>query len=145
MNKENYIWENQEFRKNPYRVPDEYFASFPDRIMDRIMDEQIDESVNYKRLLKPWMAWASSIAAVLIIGWFGVRSFYWKPLQEVRLQEQIALVVDYYGNELNEGRLAGYLIDNNIEVHNTTESEVNALIQMEPDLAEEFIFESVGF
>jgi hypothetical protein len=145
MNKEHYIWENQEFRKDPYRLPDDYFHSFPERIMDRIRNQQSENMAKPTRFIQPWMAWVSSIAAILVLGWFGVRSFYWKPLQEVRFQEQIALVVYYYGNELNEGKLAGYFIDNDIELSNQSIGEVDALIQMEPDLAEEFIFESVGY
>ena len=146
MNNENYIWENDRFRKDPYKVPEGYFEGFPDRLMDRLNQSGTLVSTSEKqRMIRPWMAWVSGIAAVMVLGWFGVRNFYWKPLQEVHFQENITLFVDYYGEELHEGELAGFLEDNKIDLTKSTSNEVNVLIQIEPDLAEEYIFESVGF
>ena len=90
------------------------------------------------------MVWVSGIAAVLVLGWFGLRTFYLKPLQEVRFQENITLFVDYYGEELHEGQLAGFLEDNKIDLKRQTTTDVNEIIQMDPDLAEEYVYESVG-
>ncbi len=145
MNIEKNIWESEPFRKNPYQVPDGYFAGFPDRMMERLNKDVILAVPQNKRIFRPWMAWVSGIAAILVIGWFGVRTFYWNPLQEVRFQENIALFVDFYGEELHEGDLAGYIEDNKIDLIKQPSADVNELIQIEPDQAEEYIMESIGF
>ncbi len=145
MNKEKNIWEDNRFRKDPYKVPEGYFAGFPDRMMERLSQSALVVHTEKHRLLRPWMAWVSGIAAVLVIGWFGIRTYYWKPLQEVRFQEDIALFADFYGEELHEGQLAGFFEDNKIDIIKQATTEVNELIQIEPDLAEEYIYESVGF
>ncbi len=144
MDNEKYIWENDRFRKDPYQVPDGYFAGFTERMMERVKQEPVILTVEKPRLIRPWMAWVSGIAAILVLGWFGLRTFYFKPLQEVRLQESIALFVDFYGQELHEGDLAGYIEDNKIDVLNKTSTEIDELIQIEPDQAEEYIMESIG-
>lgn len=145
MDKEKYIWENDRFRKDPYQVPDGYFAGFTERMMERVKQEPVIMTVERRRLIRPWMAWISGVAAVLLLGWFGLRTFYFKPMQEVRLQESIALFVDFYGQELHEGDLAGYIEDNKIDVLNKTSTEIDEMIQIEPDQAEEYIMESIGF
>jgi len=145
MNKENYIWENEGFRKDAFKVPDGYFAGFPDRMMEKLNQPVPVLTLQRRRLIRPWMAWVSGIAAIFIIGWFGFHNFYLKPLQEVRFQENISLFVDYYGGELHEGQLAGYFEENSIDIIKEASTEVNELIQIEPDLAEEYIYESVGF
>jgi hypothetical protein len=144
MDNKNFIWENDRFRKDPYKVPDGYFSDFPDRMMDRLGRLADDLPSKRHRNVKPWLIWISGIAAALIIGWVGIRTYYVKPLQEVRFQENIALFVDYYGDELHEGQLAGYFEDNKIDV-SVAAPEVDALIQIDPDLAEEYIYQSVGF
>jgi hypothetical protein len=145
MSQDKYIWENDQFRKDPFAVPEGYFAGFPDRMMERIHEADLVVEPARVRILRPWMAWVSGIAAVLVIGWFGIRTFYQKPLQEVTIQENIALFVDFYGEELHEGELAGFIEDHEIDLKKQSDVEVNDLIQMEPDLAEEYIFESIGF
>jgi hypothetical protein len=91
------------------------------------------------------MAWVSGAAALIIVGWMGIRNYYWMPLQENRFQESIALMVDYYGEELHEGELAGYFEDNRIEVLGQGAADMMQVIQIEPDMAEEYIYESVGY
>ena len=144
MATEKNIWESDQFRKDPYKVPDGYFVEFPDRMMARINQSVILAAPSKVRIFRPWMTWVSGIAAILVLGWFGVRTFYWKPMQEVRFQENIALFVDFYGEELHEGDLAGYIEDNNIDVLKQSATEVNEMIQIEPDQAEEYIMESIG-
>ncbi|MCX6226798.1 MAG: hypothetical protein NTV01_18970 [Bacteroidia bacterium] len=145
MDEEKYIWENSRFRKDPYTMPDGYLAGFPDRMMERLMQPVNFKTPEHRRAIRPWMAWVSGIAAVLVVGWFGARTYYWKPLQEVRFQENIELFVDFYGGELHEGELAGYMEENKIDLKGQSTSEVNELIQIDPNLAEEYIYESVGF
>ncbi len=145
MNKDKYIWEVEQFRKDPFQIPDGYLAGFEDRMMERLNQADVASPDQRRTLIRPWMAWVSGIAAVLVIGGFGIRTYYWKPLQEVRFQENISLLVDFYGGELNEGKLAGYFEENKIDVKVQPRTEVNELIQIEPDLAEEYIYESVGF
>jgi hypothetical protein len=144
MNIEKHIWENERFRKDPFSVPEGYFAGFPDRMMARVNQAVSDVPTKKRKIVRPWMAWVSGIAAVLVIGWFGFHTFYWKPLQEVRFQENISLLVDFYGSELHEGQLAGYFEENKIDLKKQVAIDVNELIQIEPDLAEEYIYESVG-
>lgn len=145
MNNENFIWDNDRYRKDPYRLPEGYFASFPDRMMERMNQPDTLSNTEGRKLIRPWMAWASGIAALLITGWFGFRMYYWNPMQEERFQENIALLVDYYGEELHEGKLASYLEDNKIDLAKQATTDINELLQIEPDLAEQYIFESVGF
>lgn len=145
MDQEKFIWENDRFRKDPYHVPDGYFEGFTDRIMDRLKEDGSFVSQSKPRALRPWMAWVTGVAAVLAIGWFGIRTYYWKPLQEVRFQESISLFVDFFGEELHEGQLAGFFEDNKIDVKIQSTTEVNELIQIDPNLAEEYIYESIGF
>jgi hypothetical protein len=144
MNKGKNIWEEEGFRKNPYKVPESYFAGFPDRMMQRLSLAASDEPVKRGKILRPWMAWASGIAAILAIGWFGIRTYYWKPLQEARFQERIALFVDFYGEELHEGSIAEFITDNNIVMSEQVQVNVDELVQTEPDLAEEYVYESLG-
>jgi hypothetical protein len=145
MKQENYIWEKEGFRKDPYTVPDGYFAGFQDRMMDRLSAIPVKEFPARTALIRPWMAWVSGIAAILVAGWLGVHAYFLKPLEEERFQEKLSLLVDYYGEELHEGKLADYFEDNSIEVNLQSGTEVNEFIQIDPDLAEEYIYESVGF
>ncbi len=145
MDNNKYIWENDRFNKNPFKVPDGYFEGFPDRMLELLNQEVISAEAEKRRFIRPWMAWVSGVAAVLMLGWFGVRTYYWKPLQEVRYQENVAMFVDFYGEELHEGDLAGYIVDNKIDILKPAATEVNELIQIEPDQAEEYILESIGF
>lgn len=145
MNEEKFIWEHKGFRKDPYTLPEGYFTGFPDRMMNRLNQQASAIHQEKLRVFKPWMAWVSSIAAILVIGWFGFHTFYIEPLQEVRFQENIALFVDFCGEELHEGQLAGFFEDNKIEVAQQTLTETDELVQIEPDLAEQYIYESVGF
>ncbi len=50
MATEKNIWESDQFRKDPYKVPDGYFVEFPDRMMARINQSVIlaagDESTH---------------------------------------------------------------------------------------------------
>jgi GH24 family phage-related lysozyme (muramidase) len=39
MDEEKYIWEKEGFRKDPYRVPEGYFADFAGKVMERLKDE----------------------------------------------------------------------------------------------------------
>jgi hypothetical protein len=144
MDEEKYIWEKEGFRKDPYRVPEGYFADFAGKVMERLKDEAPIQERNV-RLFRPWMAWVSGAAALIIVGWMGIRNYYWMPLQENRFQESIALMVDYYGEELHEGELAGYFEDNRIEVLGQGAADMMQVIQIEPDMAEEYIYESVGY
>jgi hypothetical protein len=144
MNKDKYIWEVDRFRKDPYKVPEGYFDNFPDRMMERINQSGAVVHPGRISMNRSWIVWASGIAAVMVIGWFGFRNYYWKPLQEERFQENIALFVDFYGEELHEGQLAGYFEDNKIDLAKQATSDWSELVQIDPDLAEEYIYESVG-
>ena len=144
MNMEKYNWENEGFRKDPFKVPEGYFAGFSDRMMERLNQEEPVVPIKNRSLIQPWMAWVSGIAAVMVFGWFGLKNYYLKPLQETRFQEGVALFVDYYGGELQEGQLADYIEDFNISIPEQTATEENPIVQMEPELTEEYIYESVG-
>ena len=145
MKKENFIWENETFQKDPFKVPDGYFSSFPDRVMERIYEEDTQKS-NIRHLhWKHWMSWVSGAAAVLLVGWLGVHNVYRESFKEVTYQEKIELFVDFCGGELHEGQIATYLEDNSIDLKSQSATDVNELIQIEPELTEEYIYESVGY
>jgi len=139
------MWDKAEFRKDPYSVPQGYFNDFPDRLMERLLKEEALHDVGQKVLFRPWMAWVSSIAAVLAIGWIGLNSLYIKPIQELRFQESLSLIVDYYGEELHEGELAGYVSENELAIGAQTIMELDGLIMIDPGFAEQYIYETVGF
>ena len=145
MENEKYIWEKGPFRKDPYSIPEGYFKDFPDRLMEKLVKEEALQAVGKRVLFRPWMAWVSGMAASLVIGWVGFNSLYIKPIQEVRFQESLSLIVDYYGEELHEGELAGYLADNELAIETPVVIEVDGLIQLDPGSAEQYIYESVGF
>ena len=138
-------WEVPGFRKNPYRVPEGYFESLSDRILMRINEEPIPEVQPARlRILKPWMAWVSSAAAVLLVGWLGIQKYLIQPSQEKFNQEQLAILVDYYPVELHEGQLAGFVEEYDLDVSFETTVDYQDLIEADPDMAEEIIFESLG-
>lgn len=145
MENEQYIWERDHFKKDPFRIPDHYFDEFADRLMDRILSETGTSQKERKLRFSPWVAWVSGIAAVLVAGWFGFNSFYRDSVQETRYQENLSFLVDYYGEELHEGQLAGFLADNGLFVGSITGSDFDDLIQEDPALAEEIVYESVGY
>jgi hypothetical protein len=144
MKEEKYIWEDDRFRKEPYTLPDGYFASFPERMLERLNQEVTPRPESRIRHLRPWMAWVSGIAAALVIGWIGIRQFYVKPHQETNMQETIDLFVDLYSDELTEGQLANYLADNKIDIKVGKVNDVSAIVQSDPDLVEMYLYESVG-
>jgi len=80
-----------------------------------------------------------------LVGWLGVHKFYREPMKEVTYQEKIELFVDFCGGELHEGQIASYLEDNRIDIKSQSTADMNELIQIEPELTEEYIYESVGF
>lgn len=56
-------------RRNPFSVPDDYFASLEDRIMKRIEEEKRPKRINYVQLLKPYFG----MAAIFLIAIFAVK------------------------------------------------------------------------
>lgn len=145
MSEEKYVWEGKEFNKNPFRVPDGYFDYLPDRILSRITEEPVTSGKPSHRIIRPWMVWVSSAAAVLVMGWFGFQNLYLKPHQEVLFQEGVSLFVDYYAQELHEGELVNYIIDNQIDLTASSSVDYEYLIQIEPEMTEEMIYESVNY
>ncbi|HBB93333.1 MAG: hypothetical protein A2X22_13495 [Bacteroidetes bacterium GWF2_49_14] len=145
MATEKYIWEKDGFRKDPYRIPQGYFESLGDRIISRI-DPGTEAPLTVRpTLIRPWMTWVSGIAAVFVLGWFGLREFYLKPHQELQIQESLSHFTDYYGEELNEGLLAGFVADYEVEVSFLTQIDYQDLINAEPESTEELIYESIIF
>jgi hypothetical protein len=145
MENEKYIWERDHFKKDPYRIPDHYFDDFANRLMERVNCDPGNSQKERKLRLSPWVAWVSGIAAILVVGWLGFNSFYRTSAQETRLQENLSFLVDYYGEELHEGQLAGFLADNGLFVGSMSGSDLDDLIQVDPGLAEEIVYESVGY
>lgn len=145
MSEEKYIWEDKKFNKNPFRVPDGYFDHLSDRILSRVNENPVESIKVSHRILRPWMVWVSSAAAVLIMGWFGFQNLYLRPHQEAVFQEGVSLFVDYYAQELHEGELANYIADHQIDLTTSSAVDYNYLIQIEPEMTEEMIYESVNF
>jgi hypothetical protein len=139
------IWEDKEFNKNPFRVPDGYFNQLSDRIMSRVTGQSAGSVRKSHRIIRPWIVWISSAAAVLVLGWFGFQSLYLKPHQEIVFQERLALFADYFSEELHGGQLADYLYENQIDMTSSSTVDYNYLLQSEPEITEELIYESVSF
>lgn len=55
-------------KETPFGVPDGYFDSFSDRLQQRISGREGHAKKSVIRRLKPQIAWVTSIAAVVIIG-----------------------------------------------------------------------------
>ncbi len=145
MTTEKYKWESDGFRKDPFSIPEGYFESLGDRIISRIDPVSEAPVAERRSLVRPWMTWVSGIAAVLVLGWFGLREFYLKPHQETQIQESLSHFSDYYGEELNEGQLAGFVADYEVEVSFQTQVDYQDLINAEPESTEELIYESIIF
>jgi hypothetical protein len=144
MKEERFIWESGSFKKDPFKVPEGYFDNLSDRIMASIGEAPSSETNRRKSLIKPWMIWISSAAAVLVLGWFGISELYLKPHQEKAFQQELTLLVDYFAEELHEGQLAGYVEDYDVEVTFKTGVDFQDLIESEPEAAEEIIYQSLG-
>jgi hypothetical protein len=145
MSEEKYSWEVKEFNKNPFHVPDGYFDHLSDRILSHVTENPGATATVQHRIIRPWMVWVTSAAAVLIMGWFGFQNLYLKPHQEALFQEGVSLFVDYYAQELHAGELADYIADQQIDLTTTSAVDYNYLIQIEPEMTEEMIYESINY
>ena len=145
MEEQKYNWQGAKFQQDPFKVPEGYFDTLSDRILRRIDQDSSIQAVRRTTIMRPWMAWVSGIAAALVIGWFGFSELYLKPHQELRFQEELAVFVDYYGEELHEGQLAGYFEQYNIEVTLKSGVDYQDLILTDPENTEELIYESIDF
>jgi hypothetical protein len=134
----NDIWHNNpDLKKNPFRVPEEYFQHFPSRIMDRIKEEEVKNRI-IKRDRRIRFRNQLAIAATLLgaaLGSFSlVKNLLVKsPVQEdfvdLELLEETntipedAYLVDVYtmgsestSEELWEDEAINYLASNDIEI-----------------------------
>ena len=145
MTTEKYKWESDGFRKDPYSIPAGYFETLGDRVMSRVDPVTEAPAVVRRSLVRPWMTWVSGIAALLVLGWFGLQELYLKPHQELRIQESLSHFTDYYGEELNEGQLAGFVADYEVEMSFQTLVDYHDLINAEPESTEDLIYESIIF
>jgi len=144
MVKINDILNNTQFRDGGFSVPDDYFRNLPEKIMDRIHLEG-SSSVQKKtvRLYRPWMAWVSGMAAVLVIGWLGFSLFIQRPSDEALFQDRLQFLVEYSGNDLNEALLAGFIEEKGIVLNKQDNSDMESIIQIFPDQAEGLLYESI--
>lgn len=129
----------------PFRVPEGYFSGVTDRVLERIREEEAGSARVRVIRWKPVLTWVSGAAAILIIGMLGLRAFYLLPMRESRVREDIALFVEYYGEELQEVQLARYAEQSGIDLPVNQASGMDAIIEMEPESVEEFIYETIGF
>ena len=62
-------------RSNPFGTPEDYFQSFPDRLLDRIEEqEQSTFKSTLIRYLKPLLAMAASFALIFMLIYFPVKT-----------------------------------------------------------------------
>jgi hypothetical protein len=82
-------------KDQPFSVPEGYFANFPSRIMDRLSNEK-KQPVHLKksRILKPWLAMAAALAAIILVGYLIIR-FNNNEGKTEQIQDY-ADVIDYY-------------------------------------------------
>lgn len=144
MEGRNIDWKKDFSEGTVFKVPPDYFEGLPDRIMDRIHKEgHSSDRAPRVRTFNPWMAWVSGAAAILVIGWFGFRTLFFQADQEKIRQQQIAYFIDYYGDDFNEGHLAGFIEEAGFEIVDTEITEYDELIEDEPDHTEALIYESI--
>lgn len=119
-------------KKDSFMVPDGYFDQLPDQIMQRIGEEETVK-VRSHRLPKRWLVWASTAAAVLVMGWFGIRHLYWLPLQEQRIEQEIAWLVEAYPDVMHEGTLVDYVLEAGIETEELFEDPIDMGLEYNPE------------
>ncbi|MFO7617523.1 MAG: hypothetical protein R6V75_09750 [Bacteroidales bacterium] len=144
MDKRIDILKDERLKQQHFPVPEGYFEEFPGRMMQRIHQEGLKPvSRRHKISFHPWMSWASAAAAVLLVAWLGIRTFLPTTDREDLLAQKMQFMVEYYGEDLNEAILAGYLEDQDILLTAGENLEIDDLIYYHPDHAESLVYESI--
>jgi hypothetical protein len=144
MDKRIDILKDERLKQNHLSVPEGYFEEFPRRMMERIHQESRQRAQHHRKLsINPWMTWASAAAAVLLVAWLGIRTFMPTSGREDFLAEKMRFMVEYYGDDLNEATLAGYLEDQDFQLTAGGNLELEDLIFYHPDHAESLVYESI--
>jgi len=79
----------------------------------------------------------------LLVAWLGIRTFTPTIGHEDFLADKMRFMVEYYGDDLNEAILAGYLEDQDSQLTASENLELEDLIFYHPDHAESLVYESI--
>lgn|GEM_PF-1988784 len=121
------------WKDHSFRVPEDYFDHLPDRIMQHITMEQDGVKSIRRPVIRRWIIRVSSAAAILLLGWLGVRSFYWLPHQEQLFQQELAMFIDASPVEWNEASLVDYAVEQEVETTTLFEESSTNLMEYNPD------------
>jgi hypothetical protein len=113
--------------KNPFRVPDGYFDSVPERIMSRIDTLQVPETKRSSRSLVMWLsASAAAIVLVLVLTLFGENH---SPSTELTAQSGLSeIFFDSDALTVDESELLNWVAaDLAIEIKEVEPDYVNGL------------------
>ncbi|SHJ14113.1 hypothetical protein [Flavobacterium terrae] len=109
--------ENDKKIESGFKIPDNYFDSFEDRLMQRIENEETSSS----KVISIWRrksVWISGMAAALIVS-IGTWMYF-----EQQKNETIEFAQDYlaYGNEITTEDIAKHLTEEDLS---NLETEIN--------------------
>ncbi len=144
MDKHNTILDYERLKKQHLSVPEGYFDELPGRVMARIRQESVCPiPYQRRRVSQPWMAWVSAAAVVILVAWLGIRTINRVPAQDDLLADKMQFMIEFYGQDLNEAILAGYMEDQDIQLSTNVNQDAQDLIFYHPDQVESLLYESI--
>lgn len=99
--------------KNPFKVPDNYFAQFNDEIMNQLPEKEfkVPETVTLWDKVKPWV-----YMAAMFVGLYVTINFLTKQNESVSTSENVAIETNYWSTvHITEEEFYQYLEDQLIE------------------------------
>lgn len=111
-------WKNIS-KENPYKAPDGYFNDLENRVLERIAVQAPPRKILHMNFVR----WASSVAAVFLIGFIGVHQFYLRPIIVEAEQEAFVDVLTYYGDNLDTYSIATAMAEGEVFAMENTSDE----------------------
>jgi len=99
--------------KNPFKVPDNYFAQFNNEIMNQLPEKEfkVPETVSMWDKVKPWV-----YMAAMFVGLYVTINFLTKQNETVNTSENFAIETNYWSTvHITEEEFYQYLEDQLIE------------------------------
>ena len=114
-------------KDNIFKVPDNYFENFPERLKKRIMEDEQKKKVPVIRL-RPIINWAAA-AVILIFAIYGI----------TRINDNTASV-DQILSEISSEELINYLVESDMSTDEFLENlDMSVIASTEDPLNDEFI------
>lgn len=129
-------------KKNPFKVPGNYFDSFPEKLDKRIhagASGKISKAERFWQVLRPQIALAAAITGFALIGYFGLRTFV-QTGQESLSDEEITGYMDYYQDDFADYYLLSVLEENDFYFEEEEELE-SWYYEDDPDLYIEYLYQ----